>query len=195
MKKIINIISGFILAASMGLGFASWTFSSSKESKSTLGIVVKDFIFRATWTNSDVLPDPAYNAANEFAYAVNNPNTPEGKAWTDAWKLKHNGSGGNQYVGSMGNRGAGDDFAVMFSDKGNYIAVRHDANSYSLYVTYETLNSPIGTVQPVYKTLFTKNADGTYSPSQSWVGRCNRNIYYITQATTYAFDTESFKEI
>lgn len=194
MKKI--SLCGLPLLASLfiGFGYASWTFNNNTAATKQTSVVISHFNFNAQWTNSDILPDTALDAATDFEEALNNPNSEAGKAWTEAWKSKHNGSGGTQYIGSM-DRNAGDEIEMIFGDDANYIITRHDANSYTLYITYEALNTPLGTVKPVYKTIYMKDATGVYVPTESWVGQCDRNIYYIGQVLTYAFNTESFKEI
>lgn len=192
-KRLINAISLFAMLFTFGLGYASWEFTGSSNSENAVNIVIGNFTFNSTWTDSDKLTEEAYESATDFEYAINNPDTPEGQAWKDAWSSKN--TLGNSYVGSM-DQNAGDSLDIVFDYEGaNYIIKRKSQNEYYLYVTYEALNRPTGTVQPVYKTKYIRDESGNLVPVQSWVGRCNRNIYSVYQLTTYSFDTESFVEI
>lgn len=192
------LIALFSICALCSLGYASWNFSESTNITNTANLVIHAFDFQPEWIKSDVLEEEkpeAYEAATEFEEAINNPTSDEGSAWTEAWKSKHSSLGGNQYVGSM-DRNAGEYIDLIFDDNANYIITTvPNSNEYFLYVTYEKLNTPFGTVQPVYKTQYQLQSDGTYRPIESWIGKCNRNIYSIFQITTFAFDTTSFVEI
>ena len=148
-----------------------------------------NYVAPINWINSDILDNNTYNVSTDFIKAMNKPESLEGKAFNDAWSYKNTIFG--NYVGSM-DKNISDDFDIMFGyNSGNIIIKKRSEDKYDLYITYEELNTYYGTVAPVYKTSYIKQDDQFY-PVQSWVGKCNRNIYSITQLTTYSFDTESF---
>lgn len=194
MTKLKTLIAAISCSLIIGTGYASWNFSESDVANNDVGVIVGKFSFRQEWTNSNVLPENTYKSTLDFEYAINNPNTPEGQAWTKAWSEKN--TLGNSYVGSMDNR-SDDDLDVVFNyEDANIIIKRRNNNEYDIYITYEALNRATGTVQPVYRTKFVRNTStNVYEPTQSWVGRCNRNTYSVLQLGTYGFDTESFVAI
>jgi len=197
MKRINFILMLLLVCTYASIGYASWNFSLSTESANNAGLVINEFLFETQdWTDSDKLTEEAHEIATEFEYAINNPTTEEGRAWTDAWSNKN--TIGNSYVGSM-DKNAGDEIYSVFhlenDPDASIIVKRKSNNEYYVYITYEKLNMPTGTVQPVYKTKYTRDSSGNLVPVQSCVGRCNRAIYSIYQLTTYSFDTESFVEI
>lgn len=191
------LISLFALGMLFGIGNASWTYSATNNDNNIVNVVVTNFKFETQdWTDSDKLTEEAHEIATEFEYAMNNPTTEEGQAWTEAWSSKN--TIGNSYVGSM-DKDAGDEISQVFhlenDPNASIIVKRKSNNEYYVYITYQKLNTPVGTVRPVYKTKYTRNSLGELVPVQSWVGRCNRAIYSVYQLTTYSFDTESFVEI
>lgn len=93
---------------------------------------------------------------------------------------------------------AGNDLDIVFDSEATYIIKRVNNNEYYVYTYEGKITSLVGgRVQPVYRTYFKRNqTTGNYEAIQSWIGSCSRNIYSATQSlTTYAFDTESFREI
>lgn len=196
--KILAFIAAFLTACCLlGTAYASWEFSGAESSVPATQLVIKQFEFvTTTWTDSNKLTEDAYEVATDFEYAMNNPESDEGQSWTAAWSSKN--TIGNSYVGSM-DKNAGDEISAVFhlenDPDASIIVKRKSNNEYYVYITYEKLNRPTGTVQPVYKTKYTRNSSGDLVPIQSWVGKCNRAVYSVYQLTTYSFNTESFTEI
>lgn len=195
--KIIMIFSIlFIATCYCNIGYASWTYSNDSATTNIISTVINTFKYQTSWTDSNKLTEDAYEVATDFEYAMNNPTSEEGQAWTAAWSSKN--TLGNSYVGSM-DKNAGDEISEVFhlenDPNASIIVKRKNNNEYYVYITYEQLNKATGTVQPVYKTKYVRNSNDELVPTQSWVGKCNRNIYSIYQTTTYSFNTESFTEI
>lgn len=188
-NRLISFIASFLLMASVGVGFASWNFSSEASSTNNVIVNVMNWTFNKVWTGSDKLDEETFEMAETFEIALSDPNSPEGKAWTQAWNSKN--TLGNSYVGSM-DRNADDEFEQLFeSEDASIIVKRRNNNQYELYVTYVDL-SRNRTVSPVYKTTYYRQSDGTFIPILSEVGTCQRNQYSALQLGTYGFDTESF---
>lgn len=188
-NRILAAITSFLLFTSVGLGFASWNFSSEVASTNNVVVNIGDWAFNRVWNGSDVLTEETFEMAETFETALSDPNSPEGKAWTQAWNSKN--TLGNNYVGSM-DRNADDEFEQLFeSEDASIIVKRRNNNQYELYVTYVDL-SRNRTVRPVYKTTYYRQSDGKFIPILSEVGTCQRNQYSALQLGTYGFDTESF---
>lgn len=191
-NRLLTIITSFILFTSVGLGFANWNFSNEAVSTNNVVVAVQNWTFNRVWTGSDQLDEDTFEMAETFETALSDPNSPEGKAWTQAWNSKN--TLGNSYVGSM-DRNADDEFEQLFEDENASIIVkRRNNNQYELYVTYVNLSSS-RTIQPVYKTTYYRQSDNTFIPILTETGRCNRNQYSALQLGTYGFDTESFTKI
>lgn len=191
-NRLLTNITSFILFTSVGLGFANWNFSNEAVSTNDVIIAVQNWTFNRVWTGSDQLDKDTFEMAETFETALSDPNSPEGKAWTQAWNSKN--TLGNNYVGSM-DKNADDEFEQLFEDENASIIVkRRNNNQYELYITYVNLNSN-RTIQPVYKTTYYRQADGNFLPILTETGRCNRNQYSALQLGTYGFDTESFTKI
>lgn len=191
-NRLLTIITSFILFTSVGLGFAQWNFSNEAISTNNVIVTIQNWKFNKVWTGSDQLDEDTFEMAETFETALSDPNSPEGKAWTQAWNSKN--TLGNNYVGSM-DRNADDEFEQLFKDENASIIVkRRNNNQYELYVTYVDLSSS-RTIQPVYKTTYYRQSDNTFIPILTETGRCNRNQYSALQLGTYGFDTESFTKI
>lgn len=184
----------------VGVGYASWGFSSERGASAVTTVNIRGFSFSFSWDGSDSLDADTYGYAEGFPEALNgldDPTSERGKALSDAIAAKKS----SDWLGNMdsisnvsGNLGK-----VLDVKEGcSYIIKIKSDGSYELYVTYEDLSakSVYARFGPVYKTVYRKNSDGKYAAVQSCKGTATVT-YYDTRHMQWqrSFNTDDFQVV
>lgn len=130
------------------------------------------------WTNSDILSDEFYQAAEDLEYALSHPDSEQGQALTAAIAAKKS----TDWMGNMDNITQVSnnlDEVMTVSNGVTYIIKIFSNGDYELYMTnvnYQN-KSIYSTFSPVYRTVYEKQPDGTYKATESTSGSCQVTYY------------------
>ena len=175
----LSLLTLIVTSVAFSIGYASWQYSSSNETTNNIAVNIQGFNF---WVDSDVLDEDTYQYSEDFIDALNgldDPNSEQGQALADAIEQRKNTSAlfffNSDEVGNMDdNTGISNDLKKVLNVKDgcSYIIKINTDGTYELYVTYVNLSSKNygDTIEPVYKTVYEKNANGEYRAVQSYKG-------------------------
>lgn len=184
----------------IGLLFIStcgFTYSGVYSASQPLIAAANNISFAATikgWTNSDILSDEFYEAAEDLEYALSNPSSTSGIALSDAIAAKKSAD----WIGNMDKitQVSGNLEDVMTVSSGTTYILKICSNgNYELYMTSVNYKnkSIYSTISPVYKTTYELQSDGTYKAVQSEVGSCQVTYYDSSHGQWQkSFNTDSF---
>ena len=193
------LLLGVAIPLLVGTGAAAWVFNDTTAVSLNATVEIPEWIFAKQFGLVDNLLD-----------CLNNPNSTEGKAYTNAVALSSTAqrASGSTYKGWISNLDTKKSWngkqsvqaylETAFPDWDNetYIIKYPDASRTStidLYITTDALSYPPAKTITVYKSTYTKK-NGVWTVSDAVEGTCT-TTYYDSSTSQYqaSFDTGTFK--